>query len=310
MHTKVRYKKALIVTLVGGLLNLFLSTIKIVFGFLLHAHSVLADGIHSLSDLFIDAVVMVMLKVSSQDPTRDKPFGTRKLESIASLMIAVLLITLVIGMLYGVIYIQPQDDINTLPAMGITFISIVLKELLFRYTSSRGKELKNQALIANAWHHRTDVLSSVMVLLCLGMGLLFGHAHIWDIIGVGMVGIMILHAVWGIIAGSLKELLDFAPSREILDTIEQIVDDEKDVSFIYNVRVRSVGGALYVTCVVEMDGNKTIHSSAAIIERLNDRIRKEIPGIMSVVIQVSPAGSFVRQIQKVGIDSIPDEELL
>lgn len=308
MDLKAKFKKAFFVTAIGAAANLILSVIKILIGFISYSHSVLADGIHSLSDLFTDAIVVIFLKIAYKPATRDKPYGNSKLESIASLFISIILILVVIGMIYRVIDSPHENEINTTFAVVIVIISIILKEILYRYTYSEGKKLRSSTLIANAWHHRTDSLSSVMVLLCLIMGTIFGNTRLWDMMGVGMVGIMILHAVWTIIKDAFKELLDYNPSQDLLQKIELLADDMKEITFIHNVRIRTVGGAYHISFSVEMSGRNTIDYANKIIENLKERIKKEIENIISITIQISPTGTFANKISKSGIDNVANEE--
>jgi cation diffusion facilitator family transporter len=308
MDLKEKYKKAFYVTAIGAVANSILSIVKILIGLFSYSHSVLADGIHSLSDLFTDAIVVIFLKISYKPATRDKPYGNRKLESIASLFISLILILVVAGMIYRVIDSPVESEIQTSLALVVLVFSIIIKEILYRYTIAEGKKLRSSTLIANAWHQRTDSLSSLLVLFCLIMGTIFGNTRLWDMMGVGMVGIMILHAVWKIIKEAFKELLDYNPSKELLEKIELLADDIKEITFIHNVRIRSVGGAYHISFSVEMNGTNRIDYAHKIIENLKERIKKEISNILSMTVQISPTGTFANRISKYGIDKVDNEE--
>lgn len=308
MDQKFQFKESVKVTIIGAIVNLILSILKIAVGYMTKANSVMADGIHSLSDLISDALLIIFLKFSYQPPTRNKPYGNLKLESIASILIALILVGVVIGMVWNSIYNSEVIAIKSKYALIVMLISIVSKELVYRYTKYKGKQLKSSALIANAWHHRSDSLSSVMVLFCLIMAGFFGNYRLWDLMGVAMVSIMILHAAWEIVRGSLKELLEHAPSEEILTKIESIVENHTEVMFLYNIKVRIIGGAYHISFAIEINGDKTINESNIIVEAIKQTIVEKIPDTLTVLVQVHPIGNMAKKIKEQGWNEIPEDE--
>jgi cation diffusion facilitator family transporter len=263
-----------------------------------------------LSDLISDGLILAFLKLSYQPPTRRRPYGNRKLESFASLFVGGILVAVVVSLVWNSIHSRHETAIDNLPALIVVIISIVSKEALFRYTIRSGRKLKSPALIANAWHHRSDALSSVMVLFCLLMGRFFGNIKLWDMAGVAMVAIMILHAVWEIVRGSFKELLDHAPSEETLDAIEKIVDEDSDVTFLYDVKSRTIGGCCHISFTVEIDGGKTVNEANRIVERVKQNIFHQITDILTVAVQVCPSGELSRKVTEQGWDEITDDALI
>jgi divalent metal cation (Fe/Co/Zn/Cd) transporter len=134
-----------------------------------------------------------------------------------------------------------------------------------------------------------------MVLFCLIMGLLFGHMALWDVLGVAMVSVMILRAMVEIVRGSVKELLDYAPSEEVVNQIESLTDEHPEVSLVRDVRVRSVGGEYHVSLAIDIDGRATVRKADDIMQKVKTIIKKDIEDASYIIIQVAPAAEVVSE---------------
>ncbi len=308
-QTKV--EQALRVTYVGAAANVLLSVAKITVGWLFSVHSVLADGIHSLSDLISDAVVVVFLRISEKPRTRLKPYGYRKFETLATLLITGLLVLTAAGLVYssfreGATYVH---GLGGAPLVVIG-LAVVVKEALFWYTLLTGKRIKSPAIVANAWHHRSDALSSLVVLVCLLMASLFGNPALWDRLGVVIVAAMIIHSAWEIGHSAIGDLLDYAPKAEILGQIETLAEAVPGVRLVRDVRVRTVSECLHMTLCIEVDGSMPLQDAHAVADQVEASIQNGVPGVLSVLVHVEPAGALAARIRTVGLDLLPDEELL
>jgi cation diffusion facilitator family transporter len=305
-------KTTLWLTAISGIADLALTILKIVFGYVSDIQSITADGIHSLSDFVTDIFVFVFIKISHKPVSRRRPYGQRKLESFAALvMAAVLVITALFVIKEAIENLGERPaEISMLSAIILMLFAIAVKETLFWVTINHGKKVKSTALVANAWHHRSDVLSSVAVLVCLLLRSFLGNGALWDLLGVTAIAIMIIKAAWDIARGSFVELFDYAPPTEILAKIETIADMDTDVVLVHDLRVRTIGGAYHITMNMELDSDKTIGESYEIVTRIKERIQAELPDIFSILIQVAPAGSFASRLKEIGLENLQEKDLI
>ncbi len=303
-------KKIFIVTLKGTAVNFFLAVAKIFVGLKFKVDAVLADGVQSLADLVSDTMLLVAVKFSYQPRSRARPFGNRKLETLSALVISIILALTALGLIRRGFYAPDPVEFILLPALIVSLISVISKEILFRYTLKHGKLLNSPAVVANGWSHRADALSSGAVAVCIIMGMLFGYFSFWDKVGVVIVSILILRAAWKIARDALSELLDYAPSEEVMLLVESIIDQDPEVVFVHNVRVRSVAGTLDISCTIEVDGSITVQQGTLIARRVEQRLMEGLEGVAGVMIRVLPAGSFAHKVRKQGIENVSGEELV
>lgn len=259
-------KVTLWLTVISGVADLALAILKIVFGYANDLQSITADGIHSLSDFVADIFIYVFIKISHRPVSRGRPYGQQKLESFAALVIAAVLVITALLLIEDAIGDMGERpaEIPMLSAIILTISAIATKEILFWVTLIHGKKVKSTALIANAWHHRSDVLSSVAVLVCLLLSAFLGNGALWDLLGVTAVAMMIIKAAWDIARGSFVELFDYAPPADILAKIETVADEDTDVILVHDLRVRTIGGAYHITMSMELERDKTIGEGHAI----------------------------------------------
>ena len=187
-----RYKQIRTVTLVGGLVNFILAIIKMVIGKMAFSHALFVDGIHSLSDLLSDLLVLYAAKQGSKSPDEDHPYGHARIETFFTVVFGFILISVGLGILIDAIH-QLSDGITqhipTTLALIVALISVISKEILFQYTLHYAKTLKSPILKANAWHHRSDAVSSIVVLVGVG-GSMYGIPYL-DIVAAIIVAMMI-----------------------------------------------------------------------------------------------------------------------
>ena len=216
MQQHERYWQAKKVTLIGAFVNALLGCIKVLGGTFFHSHALVADGIHSFSDLLTDGMVLFASKYGSQDADNSHPYGHQRIETAATLFLALLLILVGTGIAWDSLYdiINKSHHVPEWLALPIAVISILANEGLFHYTQRIGKHIHSDLIIANAWHHRSDAGSSIVVLLGL-LGSLAGFIYL-DAIAAILVGLLIIKMGWSYGWNSVKELVDTAVEPQLM----------------------------------------------------------------------------------------------
>ena len=281
-----REKEIYKVTLVGSAGNMVLLIFKFVAGILGHSSAMIADAVHSLSDFFTDLIVLLFVKVSAKPQDESHDYGHGKFETIATLFIGLALVGAAIGIIVsGAVKFANWLGGQTLEVPGklallAALVSIVVKEILYRYTVAEGRKLNSQAVVANAWHHRSDALSSIGAAIGIGGAILLGERWaVLDPLASIVVGGMLIKVAWDLLKCSLGELTDQSLSadeeKQILDTITSF----PEVSEPHNLRTRRIGNRVAVEAHIRMDGNlslNTAHDLASSIERkLKEHIGKD-----------------------------------
>lgn len=279
------------VTVAGLVINLFLTVIKIVAGIYGKSQSVVADGIHSLSDSATDVAVIVGLKYWNQPPDLCHPYGHRRIETMVTVLIGIALA--VAGVFLGSEavekfrsggYVVPESV-----TLAVAIISVVVKELLFRWTYRVGEKLKSPALKANAWHHRTDSFSSIAVAFAIGMALIDPKWAVLDPVAALAVGAFILQAAWKITTPALRELADAGATAEDLKKIERLVLEVEGVISVHALRSRFHGAGLQVDLHIQVDGNLSVNAGHVISGKAKRRLLEDGPDVIDVLVHIEPA---------------------
>ena len=274
MDNEQRKRRILQLTWGGSVVNAILVAGKLAAGIIGHSSAMVADAIHSLSDFLTDLVVIVCLGVSSKPKDENHDFGHGKYETLATSIIGLLLLVVGLGILWtsGEKIVQVVQG-KPLPSPGMiafwaAIISIVAKELLYQATVYYGKETKSDALMANAWHHRSDALSSIGTALGIGGAILLGAGWtILDPIAGLVVSGLILQVAWRLMRTSTDELLERSLPAEVEAEIVRIVEGVDEVGQVHNLCTRKVGTAYAITFHVRMPGDWTL-------ERAHDKTRQ------------------------------------
>ena len=281
-----REKEIYKVTLVGSAGNLVLLTFKFVAGLLGHSAAMVADAVHSLSDFFTDIIVLLFVKVSAKPQDEGHDYGHGKFETLASMFIGLALVGAAIGIIVsGSVKFAHWLNGETLEVPGrlalwAALASIVIKEVLYRYTAARGRQLNSPAMVANAWHHRSDALSSIGAAIGIGGAILLGEKWaVLDPLASIVVGGMLIKVAWELLKGSLGELTDQSLSAAEEKDIEDIINAFPDVSQPHNLRTRRIGNRVAIECHIRMDGDLSLHvvheQASAIEHKLKQRFGKE-----------------------------------
>ena len=281
-----REKQIYKVTLVGSAGNVLLVIVKFIAGLLGHSSAMVADAVHSLSDFLTDVVVLVFVGVSArpQDPSHD--YGHGKFETLATLFISLALAGAAIGIIVsGALKFASWLEGAELPAPGklalwVALLSIAVKELMFQYTARSGRKLESSALTANAWHHRSDALSSIGTAVGIGGAVLLGGRWtVLDPLASIVVGAMLLGVAWKILRPSMGELTDASLPEETETEIMDILRSSPGVTEPHNLRTRRIGNRVAIEAHIRLDGamslNEAHERTSEIEHKLKDRFGSE-----------------------------------
>lgn len=295
MENDERIKQIRNVTLQGSFINFILTIGKIIAGVVGHSTAMVADGIHSLSDFITDIIVIVFIKVSGKEKDKDHQYGHGKFETFATMLISFALILVGFGILItGVnkIISSLKGEIIEQPgfiALYAAIFSIVFKEGLFWYTKIEGKKLNSQAMIANAWHHRSDAFSSIGTALGISGAILLGENwRILDPIAGVIVSFFILKVAWDIAKPSIDELLDSSLPEETVNELEQIIIKTRGVEFFHNLKTRKIGENISVEVHIKVDKSMTVEVSHQIATEIEVTIRQRFGERSHVIVHVEP----------------------
>jgi cation diffusion facilitator family transporter len=272
-----REKEIYKVTLVGSAGNAALLTFKFIAGVMGNSSAMIADAVHSLSDFVTDILVLVFVSISAKPQDTSHDYGHGKFETIASFLIGLALVAAATGIVvtgalkllawWGGAELESPGWI----ALWAAVLSVVIKELLYQYTARRGRKLDSQVMIANAWHHRSDALSSVGAAVGIGLALWLGqHWAVFDPLASVVVGLMLMRVAYKLLKTSIGELTESSLPAETEQEIEQIILSFGDVRQPHNLRTRRIGNRIAIEAHVRMDGRlplETVHERATTIER-------------------------------------------
>lgn len=277
-----REKEIYKVTLVGSAGNVALLTFKFIAGFLGHSSAMIADAVHSLSDFVTDLVVLVFVSISTKPQDQSHDYGHGKFETIATFLIGLALIGAATGIIVSggmkLIAWWGGDELEAPGwiALWAALLSIAVKELLYQYTVRKGRQLDSQVMIANAWHHRSDSLSSIGAAIGIGGAIWLGQRWtVLDPIASIVVGLMLVRVAWELLKTSIAELTECSLPAETEQEIEQIIQSFADVQEPHNLRTRRIGNRIAIEAHVRMDGSlplQIVHERATSIEhKLKER---------------------------------------
>jgi len=278
------------VTLVGAAANLLLVGVKLAAGLLGHSQALVADAIHSLSDLLSDVVVLVGLRLGRKEADADHHFGHGRIETLAAAVVGVSLLGAAVFIGYDAalaIYAHTEQHPSWLALAGAG-LSVVVKEALYHYTVHVGRRIESDLVVANAWHHRTDALSSVAVLVGVGAALVDPRLFILDAYAAGLVSFFIVKAGLDVLRRAVRELSDAAPQAEEVRSIGAAVGAVEGVESVHDLKVRIVAGRYDVQVHVCVDGERTVRAGHAIARAVAERLRTDIPRVREVVVHVDP----------------------
>lgn len=253
--------------------NLFLSALQIAVGTLSRSQALIADGVHSLSDLVADFVVLFANHHSRKEADEDHPYGHQRFETAASMILGMLLLAVAAGMLWSaLVKIKTPDEIPRVQAsaLWVACAALVSKELLFRYMLAAAKRVKSSMLVANAWHARSDAASSLVVGLGI-LGNLFGYPML-DPIAALIVGLLVGKMGWEFTWEALHDLMDRSADEAEVDAIRRTLIETPGVSGVHDVRTRKMGDMIVVDAHIEVDATLTVEAGHDIAVAARQRV--------------------------------------
>lgn len=272
-----RSRKALLITWIGFIVNIILVVFKLFIGLIGRSEALIADAAHSLSDFSSDIVILLGFRVARKPVDKTHDYGHGKFETLSTLIVGIILLIVGVGIFFvatekivkafqGSILEQPEWI--TLFAAGI---SIIIKEILYRYTIKIGKDIKSDALIVNAWHHRSDALTSLGIFFGIGGAILLGRSwRVLDPIAAGIVSLFIIKISLSVLIRSIKEFLEASLSEETEEKIEEIINNVAGVRNIHNLKTRKIGDTIAIDVHVKVDKTLTIveaHNISSAVEK-------------------------------------------
>lgn len=290
-----REKKIYGVTVMGAAVNAVLIVLKFVAGIIGRSSAMTADAVHSLSDFVTDVIVLVFVKISGKPKDSGHEYGHGKYETFATMVIGLILVAAGIALLInGARLVIDSFKGHMLPeptwlALAVAIISIVAKELVYRRTVRVGKAVNSKAVIANAWHHRSDAISSAGTLVGVAGAMFLGEKwRILDPLAAIVVSVFIVKAGYDIMKPSIDELLEASLTKEQEDDILKVVLSVPGVEAVHNLRTRNVGNAIALDFHAKMDGDMTLREAHAIASEIERRIRAEYGDNTLINIHMEP----------------------
>lgn len=298
MHTATAKNELSIirkVTLVGFWINAALVLLKLFFGYWGHSDALVADGYHSVSDFITDFIVLFFIGIAYKRADKDHPYGHGKYETVATVIIGIILLIVAVFIgLKGIMNIIGAADGKVLPkpdilTLIVTFISIFAKEFCYRYTIKYGKKINSSVVIANAWHHRSDSLSSIATLIGISFAIFLGPSwRILDPVAAVVVAAFIAVSAIKIAKPAISELLEVSLPKEQLDEISKIVINIPGVKKFHNLRSRRNGHFYIVDLNIHVDPDITVRAAHEIANDVEDDLKKHFGGDMIIYVHIEP----------------------
>lgn len=279
------------VSLVSIIGNLILSLLKLLAGIFAHSGAMISDAVHSASDVFSSIIVIIGVRISAKESDKEHPYGHERLECVAAIVLATILAVTGIGIGYAAVKKIIGGNYSELQIPGILAlvaagISIVVKEAMFWYTRWYAKKLDSGAIMADAWHHRSDALSSVGALIGIGAARL--GFPIMEPIASLVICLFICKAAYDIFKDATDKMVDKACDEEFEREMSELVSSQEGVLGIDLLQTRMFGNKIYVDIEIAADGDKSLKETHDIAESVHDLLEEKYPKIKHIMVHVNP----------------------
>ena len=289
--SKITEQTAMKVSLISIAVNLFLTVFKMLAGIIASSGAMVSDAVHSASDIFSTFIVIIGVKLSSKAPDTEHPYGHERMESVAAIILATILAITALGIgESGVTKIAAGNyaDIKTpgLLALIAAAISMIVKEAMYWYTKINAKKINSTALMADAWHHRSDALSSVGAFAGI-LGARLGLA-VLDPVASVIICVFIAKTAVSIFKDAIDKMVDKSCDIQTEQEIRTLTLNQKGVIGIYNLKTRMFGNRIYVDLEIVADKNKSLEEAHSIADKVHDEIEREFAEVKHIMVHVNP----------------------
>ena len=295
MTEKEREKGIYRATIVGGIVNVLLVVFKFVAGFVGNSSAMIADAIHSLSDFVTDIIIIVFVRISNKPKDKSHDYGHGKFETFATLLIGIVLLAVGVGIAWNgcekilsTFNGEPLQSPGML-ALAAAIISIVSKEVLFRYTVICGRKLNSDVTVANAWHHRSDAFSSMATAAGIAGAIFLGEKWtILDPLAALLVSILIVRMAVKLMKPCIDELMEMSLPDEVENEIMDIVESFDGVSDLHNLHTRKLGAKCAIEFHIRMDGKTSLTETHDKVTEIEHRLKERFGAGTHVIIHTEP----------------------
>lgn len=290
--SRKRLERSLRVTFLGMLVNVGLAVGKVTAGVFGHSHALVADGVESCADLISSLIVWRGVVVAAAPADEEHPYGHGKAEPLAAAVVAVVLIGAALWIVAGAIrdIIRP----HSVPAPFTLYVLVavvLIKELLFRYVEREGAELESTVVRADAWHHRSDAITSLFAFIGISAALIGGPGYeAADDYAATLAGCVIAWNGWKLLRPAMNELMDIAPDSSFAARVVAAAAKTPEVARIEKCRIRKTGNQYFVDMHVEVDPLMTVERAHLISHQVKDAVRAEVPAVTDVLVHIEPEG--------------------
>jgi cation diffusion facilitator family transporter len=308
MARKRRLERSLRVTFLGLVINAGLAAGKIAAGVVGHSHALVADGIESAADLISSLVVWRGVTIASAPADEQHPYGHGKAEPLAAAVVSTILIFAALWIVAGAVQDIVRPHSRPAPfTLAVLVLVVVIKELLFRHVEKEGMELESSAVRADAWHHRSDAITSLFAFIGIGVAIIGGPG--WeaaDDYAAVLAACVIAWNGWNLLRPSMDELMDIAPRPEFAEKIRRVAESTAKVLAVEKCLFRKMGNEYLVDMHVELDPGMTVLEAHGIAHEVKDAIRREIPAVRDVLVHIEPARTLAAVNGRPAVDGQAD----
>lgn len=284
-----RYEQARNVTLIGAVSNVLQGILKFTFGWVGHSHALVADGVHSFADVITDVLVIFAAYYGSQGADREHPYGHGRIETAATVALAVLIVLAGLGIMYDAgehFFTSKAIEIPRLYTLIIAIVSVIANEIVFRLTFQKAKVFQHQLLEANAWHHRSDVASSAIVVIGI-TGAMMGFPYL-DAVAAIVVGVLVIKMGFGLAWSNVQELVDTGLDEATLNAIKNAVKSVPGVRALHQLRTRSMAGNILLDVHILVDGQVSVSEGHYVATQVETLLIRDFKDIVDVTVHVDP----------------------
>lgn len=280
---------AIKVSVVTIIINVVLSFLKLLAGIIAHSTAMISDAVHSISDVLSTFVVIAGIKISQKPNDAEHPYGHERMECVAAIILAVMLALVGIGIGYGSIIKMISGENMQVPgglALIASIVSIATKEWMYWYTRMVAKKINSDALMADAWHHRSDALSSVGSFIGIGMAMI--GFPILDSFASVVICAFILKVAFDIFIRAIDKMVDRACEPEVTKEIKEIILSNKDIITLDLLKTRMFGSKIFVDVEISLGGEVSLEYAHSVADKIHDEIEEKIPLVKHCMVHVNP----------------------